>query len=335
VRAKGIVPFFAAAAVVALLVPGATAAPVKPVRPAGRGTRPEVNEEFKLQGTGGYSITVHVENRRKLTLSATSFGKRGLALVEYGMPAPQAHGSDDIKARIGELGRIDVRFVPESVHETKSLPPDCRGGKTVTEEGRFVGLISFRGEGDFTRVRARSAPGSVATVPALHCPVPPRPPKKLEEEDSRAAESREAKERAENEVEEVQLLAKADGNGKKLEFEASRTSARERDGSKFSTATFAALAGRHIGRIEEASAVILLFEPGSKFLPSEPLEPAAGAVLKPGAPFSGTATFDRDAAPSARWSGDLKVALPGFGVVPLTSPATHASMCEGPDCPSL
>jgi hypothetical protein len=333
VRAKAIVPFFATAAVVALLLPGVATAGVKP---ASRGIRPTVSEEFELQGTNGYAVTVTLDNRRKLSLSADHSGARGLTLVKYALDAPQARGSDDIKARIGKLGRIDLRFVPRSVHESKSTPHDCHGGKTITEEGHFVGLIVFRGERDFTRVRATSVSGSVAKVPALRCPaLAPSPPEKQVEEEDAAIEAQEAKEDAENEVEQVNLLAKLNGKRRIVEFGATRTSARKRDGSKFSASNFFVVAGRRLGRIEEASVFLDLFEPGSKFRLVEPLRPIDGAVVKPPAPFSGTATFKREAPLPARWSGNLKVDLPGFGIVPLAGPAFHTTMCENPGCPIL
>ncbi len=53
------------------------------------------------------------------------------------------------------------------------------------------------------------------------------------------------------------------------------------------------------------------------------------AVLVPPAPFSGSASFTRGAAPNHRWSGDLNVDLPGRSDVPLTGPGVKATLVAG------
>jgi hypothetical protein len=53
-----------------------------------------------------------------------------------------------------------VRFVPGKIHRDKP-PKECDGPKTVVEQGHFVGVITFRGEGGFSEVRAHRARGEV------------------------------------------------------------------------------------------------------------------------------------------------------------------------------
>ncbi|HVX33681.1 MAG TPA: hypothetical protein VHA80_11135, partial [Solirubrobacterales bacterium] len=47
---------------------------------------------------------------------------------------------------------------------------------------------------------------------------------------------------------------------------------------------------------------------------------------------SGSATFSDETMKAPGWVGNLKVDLPGFGVVPLTGHGVRASMCEGFSC---
>src|SRR5262249_7667889 len=90
--------------------------------------------------------------------------------AQYILRAPQRRASDRIKASFGKLGRVDMRFVRESIKE--SAPPlkgICSGSDTVTESGHYVGFFAFRGEHGYTRVRVHSAAGTITKKPALTC----------------------------------------------------------------------------------------------------------------------------------------------------------------------
>jgi hypothetical protein len=63
---------------------------------------------------------------------------------------------------------------------------------------------------------------------------------------------------------------------------------------------------------------------GNEGLPSDP---AGEAIVNPPSPFSGSATFRRESRKESKWSGDLKVDLPGFGTVPLTGRGAQATLC--------
>ncbi len=54
----------------------------------------------------------------------------------------------------------------------------------------------------------------------------------------------------------------------------------------------------------------------------------AAATARPPKPFSGTASFARDASGSTSWTGTLAVALPGAGAVPLTGPVFTADLAK-------
>jgi hypothetical protein len=56
------------------------------------------------------------------------------------------------------------------------------------------------------------------------------------------------------------------------------------------------------------------------------------AVIAPPRPFQGRATFQRESAGEVSWAGDLRVKLPGFGVVPFTGNGFKTVMCEDSGC---
>jgi hypothetical protein len=324
-RAKALGPLLGAAAVAALLIPGAAGAKPTGTHPADRQTPPETTEQFEVQGTNGFSVAVSLGNRRRLDISATAItpGKGDRSAI-YDLPAPQAAGSDDIKARIGNLGRIDVRFVPEGVRKTAQLPPGCSGGRTTIEKGHFVGQISFRGEQGYTEVDAGRAAGTVTEEPSLTC-------KQTQSSDQqeRVAAKEEAEAEKEAGIEAVELTAVV--GHRAIAFDAGRVHGEE-VGQNLTFTTFVAAASRNLGPIKEISSAISLAKNGAGFLSPDPLHPTAEAVIAPPFPFSGSATFKRASPQSASWSGDLKVELPGFGNVPLAGKGSRAALCEAPGC---
>jgi hypothetical protein len=326
-RSRALLTILAAVAFAALLVPGAAAARVKP---ASRRHHPEIGAELAL-------VDVRVEDRRRLALSAEKFGNV-LEGASYVLRIPPRRGSDDIVAGLGRLGRIDVRFVPGKVRREKP-PRGCRGGDTVIERGRFVGTIAFHGEGGFTEAHGHAAEGLITRTPALTCRAtkPPEDPKKLRRELEAREHAKESEKGEESEAEEegevlsVGLTARARGG--RVTLQATKVALREKGGKSFALTNIFVTGGRRRGRIKESSFAGYLFGKGSTFLVPNRKRPASEGVLKPPAPFSGTATFRRHPAAAPTWTGDLKIDLPGFGGVRLAGPGTHAAMCEGLTCP--
>jgi hypothetical protein len=333
VRAKALVPLLAATALAALLLPGAA---IARTRPASRQTTPEVSAQFTLSGTNGFLFAVNLTDRRHLSFGAVKFGAV-IEAITYKMGVRPRRGSDDVVARLGKLGRIDVRFVPEKVHREKP-PKGCHGPPTVIEQGHFVGVIGFHGEAGFTEVHAHRAAGAITRTPAFRCGPPAAPPnlKKLERE-LEALESEaepEGAEEAEEEPEVISVGLAAKARGGRVTLTAQKTAIREH-GKGFALTNIAVLGKRRRGRIEENSAAIYVFGKGSTFLVPDRKKPASEGVLKPPAPFSGAGTFRRHPKKPPTWTGDLKIDLPGFGQVRLAGPGTHASMCDGPTCVHL
>lgn len=328
-RAKSIAAVPAAAAIVVLSLPGGAAAHDGSAKaPAKRGSAETftiVTQEFELHGSNGYGIEVELEDRQDLSIEAfnSNLKNHSSAHVTYHLKAPQRHGSDDIRARLGNLGRIDVHFVPE---KTKVGDPICRGGHLVTETGHYVGSISIHGEGGFTRAGAHRVKGTVGRERLKSCS--PEKPKEAPKK-GKADKGKEKKtEKVVNEVfEDVgnEGLLTVELGGGKGSFSISHSSFKF--GKKEVSLTDSTVIGfRKRGRLT-VSSFLSSFDPkGNSLTLPDPSDPAGEAIVDPPSPFSGSATFRRDS-PKSRWSGDLKVDLPGFGAVPLTGHGAQATLC--------
>jgi hypothetical protein len=337
VWAKKIAALLAATAIlIALGLPaGAVAAPVKP---ASRRTPPQISEKLFAQGTNGFLLEATLENRRALVVSASKFGA-SLEGAGYKLRVHPRRGSDDIVAGLGKLGRIDMRFVPYKV-KRKAPERGCAGGDTVIEEGAYVGLFAFLGEGGFTRTRVHQAPATITRVPALTCrsDEPEFDAKKLERElekierEEADKEEKGGKGGEADESESISVALKARARNHRVSFFATKSVFKAKGKKGFALTNIVAAAKRDRGRIEESSFALYFFGRGSTFLLSNRRRPASEAILKPPAPFSGSATFRRQGSKPPSWAGDLRVDLPGFGDVRLAGPGSKAAMCEGITC---
>jgi hypothetical protein len=69
------------------------------------------------------------------------------------------------------------------------------------------------------------------------------------------------------------------------------------------------------------------------FAVSGPAKRPTMASVTPPAPFSGSASFQRELGSSASWTGTLATELPGIGPVSLAGPEFSASLCVDHFCP--
>jgi hypothetical protein len=342
VRAKSIAALLASAAIVVLCLPaGAFARSSESWIVTGSGTGParrsgktRVTQELNLRGTNGYKIKVTLTDRHRLGVQAiyTDFAHRTITTVAYGLSVHQRQGSDDIKARIGSLGRIDMRFVPEWTKKAKPGSTQCAGRELTTEIGHYVGSISFHGDGGYTRAQAHRVAGTIETEAIGKCP-PQKQVKASQREEAETVDKLEEEEQTKRaeELNEIQVEAKARGG--KVVFTATRIEAAA-GGQKGSSVNFLAIGQRERGPMREVSLVGLIEAKGSSFRVPDLQNPTNEATVSPSSPFSGSATFRGDLPQSGSWTGDLKVELPGFGTVPLTGAGAQASMCQAPDCSS-
>ena len=341
-RAKSIAGVLASAAIVVLCLPaGAFGRSGESWIVTGSGTGPapragktRVTQELSLRGTNGFKLKVTLTDRHRLGVQAihTDFAHRTITTVAYGLPVHQRQGSDDIKARIGSLGRIDMRFVPERTKKDRPGSTRCTGGELTTEIGHYVGSFSFHGEGGYTRAQAHRAAGRIKTQSFGKCP-PPKQVKAIQREEAESVGKLEEEERAKRSEEDGLTEVEVKARGGKVVFTAARIDVAA-GGRKGSSANFVAVGQRQRGPIREVSLVGLLAVKASTFEVPDLQNPTAEAILSPPSPFSGSATFGAESPQPGNWTGDLKVDLPGFGPVPLTGAGVKASICQAAACPS-
>jgi hypothetical protein len=339
VRAKALAAIAAATAIAALPAPAGASAAGAAI-PRGSHDR-TVIESFSLLGSRGYAIGVTLTNRHQLKISVVPEREKSLehlfeaAVTEYTLDAPQARGSDRIKASLGRFGSIDLRFKPETTAEQPAGPLGCKGDKVKGQAGYFVGHVAFRGERGYTHARSTKVFGTVGNFPS--------PTKKCHAKIGRAPHERSPKQRARTAM---LALAKRSANpgthilgvgavtragNRKIGFAALRLSV-TRKGKERALDTFVATATRDRGRIREQGTAYALFAIGPYFKVPDLNHLTSEAVVAPPKPFRGGATFRRESKDEVSWRGDLRVKLPGFGVLPLTGKKFKAVMCADVGC---
>jgi hypothetical protein len=337
VKARALAAVAATIAIVALLAPCIATAAHRSVDERHR----LVTATLSLPGSNGYGVSVTLTNRRKLKVTAFPEREQILAHLfefastEYRLDAPQPRGSNRIKASLGRFGRIDLRFEPETKVEQPAAPLGCKGDKETIQVGWFVGLVTFRGERGYTRVRSRKAFGTVidAPSPSKNCAEESgrKPQERSPQQRTRAALIAMARRGANPGAHLLALGATMTAGSRKVGFAALRLSAR-RKGKEVAIDTFIGTALRDRGRIQEQGTAFALLVRGPYFKVPDLTKMTSEAVLAPPKPFRGDATYRRESADKVSWAGDLRVKLPGFGVVPLTGPAFKAVMCLDSGC---
>lgn len=257
---------------------------------------------FKLRGTHGYTIVGSAYIRERsgpgegpgpgmidLTVS------RAHEAVGYSSPAQVT--ADSIRANLGSLGRVDL-----TLHRSgrkKTVYMKCLRQRLTFEVAAYEGVVDFNGEGGYTRARATRVPAvpAIDLFPASVC-------------DSRSsAESRGSG------LPGARLAGVSFADGRALKFQFNKN----RPGGKvlFTASLRERRAGIEIDR--EVSGVA----PASAFRFDPRLRTA---TLSPPAPFSGSATLQREEnSVSPLMTGDLTLAFPGRSVA-LDGPAVHVSL---------
>jgi hypothetical protein len=302
VRAKTIAAVFASAAIVGLSLPGGAFAGTREVwvtgptsaGPARRIGNTRVTQQLSLRGTNGYKLKVTLTNRHRLGVQAVDadFAHRTITTVAYELPVHQRQRSDDIKAPIGSLGRIDVRFVPKRTTKAKPGSTPCAGGELTTEIGHYVGSISFHGDGGYTRAQAHRVAGTIETEVVGKCP-PPKQVKGIEKEEAETVGKLEQEEQAKRNEEEGLTQVEAKARGGKVVFTAARIEAAA-GARKASSANFVAIGQRERGPMREVSLVGLIGAKGSNFeVPDLQNPPKRSSTPPPRSPARPPSTANR------------------------------------------
>jgi hypothetical protein len=252
---------------------------------------------FEVDASNGYSIFAVAANERadgwgEVTLIVT--GER--AGARYTAPARLTATS--IEADLGVLGRIFLEVTPTG----RTIRPRCDGepGTIATELQHFRGTFEFNGEEGYTEA-LDSAPRDRMRL--------------LYEGECRSFDSLVV---GGDDVPGAGLRLHSGRGELKLDLTARKNGPHKR--TQLQVGVKEERAGISISRG-------LARWVGADAFDYDPLLRAA--VLAPPAPFSGSASFHRDAATANRWSGNLTVDLPGHSNVPLTGPRVKSTLVAG------
>jgi len=257
---------------------------------------PGYSAVFRLEGSNGYTISVYansvpLEEREGIGLAA--IGKKGAAF--YGAPVRMTPTT--ISADLGALGKVDLRLNPSG--RQKTIPIKCGGGDTFTyEPGTYEGVLEFKGEEGYTRVRETQVP--LRPLMSSFC-------------DS----GRGSGESIGDDEPGARLRGVSFAHGRTLSFQVNKNRP-----AGVPTVFEASLRERR-GPIRiyreaqgTASPAAFRFDQDLKT-----------ATLSPPAPFSGSATLSRNRnSVSPIWTGNLALDFPGRSNVPLAGSSVHVSL---------
>jgi hypothetical protein len=297
---------------------------------AGRADNPTISESLRLRGTHDFSLEVELQNHQALWVRAYAPDTE-FTITTYRLHAPQDPDSGDIKASLGKLGSIDAHFVPQTVREVKPLEPICKGETEREERGYWIGSVEFRGERGYTEARAGHGSATISVAPPPTCGHPHKG-QAPDQSPPQGPQERGPRSRASTEVGPLVLGLTAKGEHPTVEFKSTQLVVPGKSGKRSDFGTFVVAAARDRGRIKEASVAAKFLANGNHFRVPDLAHPAVETSVEPPSPFLGSATFRRESAHRTSWSGDLRVNLPGFGVVPLAGPGIEATMCSSLGC---
>jgi hypothetical protein len=273
------------------------------ILPAGAAAKPggsfgpsERHAEAHLAGTHGYRLTIHADSRFSSVMAT-----RGAASVNYMLLQSKLEG-DEIDARLPGIGRIFLRFHEHSRSHTRS-PNNCTAG--LIRKGVFVGWVKISGEGDYTSAESRHVRGQIVHESSGKC-------------------RRQATARASGAGYTLLDASTERGRGYLSFVAISFPSTRLEDNLVF---------GASLTRVRRRMIVVNQQTAISKDRASLDIAaPPRSATVDPPAPFSGSATFQQEAAKQFSWTGDLAVELPGIGEVTLAGPKFETNLCIGRRC---
>jgi hypothetical protein len=317
VRAKTIAAVLALAAVAVLGLPGSALA-----KPGFYKVKASTTESIQTRAADGYRLSLVVFRRRLRMSVDKSIGHGGIVLTSYLLHRRLPAGPN-LHFRLDKEADVDLRFVPDQVTEHEY--PNCTGGSEITERGHFVGRFSFRGRDGFSRFDAHRVAGSIVRTAAGTC-------RKERNPNGIVTVGISGSKTGSASVPEGTLELIAGTGDRRINFVGYRfEETNALPGVPQSFGNFVAWIERREPTYTVSSTA---FADGAKeeFVSPDAEEPLSAAKVSPGAPFSGSATFQMTSATHGEWSGDLAVELPGYGKVPLTGPKIAAGLCETKAC---
>ena len=265
----------------------------------------------------GYDLALSMPSDRVVILSAVRSARVGEDRfnVSYSVYAVRNEGSLEdgvVRARFGSLGRVALRFRPSGRTRRSDPQPGCEGGSLTAQRGRFVGHLSFRGEGDYFHVASARGKGYIAQWPRLSCEqgeAEELPPRSL-----RANVAPDFFFSDEHSI--AHLYASSRGHGRYVGISAMHQEAAPPE-ANMQLRIVEPKRGMAIGH-----GAFLDGFPGT-LLTSRPGAHPATATLAPPAPFHGEASYSEQ---SGAWTGTLGVTIAGLNL-PLTGPDFDVRLC--------
>lgn len=249
---------------------------------------------FRVDASNGYSMLVIGYSRRADGRGTVTMfvGREGKAAIYL---APATVTSSFIRADLGDLGRMDLQLHLSGI--VKQETSACEKHPLAFEAGTYRGTFEFHGEESYTQAKATAIHSLIRPLLSLVCV---------------GAGSGETS-GAGLPGARLRLFSKHGGRAVRVQANENRPGA---------PMTYEATLDERLGRLR-VTRVVEGRVPGSAFSFAESLR---AAVVHPPAPFSGSASFHRGAAPDNRWTGNLSVDFPGRSNVPLTGAAFQATL---------
>jgi hypothetical protein len=246
------------------------------------------NDSFTLKGTHGYKLKGFGAGRFVSMTASKDPGKATYS--SRGKATPKV-----MKVDLGKVGEVRVHFHAE---RTKLVDPPkgCKGPKQERRSGVWKGKIRFKGEGGYTKVRARKAKGTVLLTRNLKCHGP--------------------KPRTATVLNAAKVIP---ATNTLVNFNAAQVKGR-------SGRTFVA---SEVGTLTKTSPVTFIRSVSLTGLANTFTHNGlVSAHVKPPNPFSGSGDFHSSPSGSS-WTGPLAVDLPGDSGVKLTGSGFIARLQQG------
>jgi len=273
--------------------------------------------------TKGYVVNVETTGHHRVILNV----RKGSQFASYSVRGKVSRHR--IKADFGRFGRVSLRFhgrprpfAAPSGRRGKSQRPRrrCNGRQPEREVGHFRGTVVFEGQRDFTRLAVGKAPGEVRRTYRRVCRAVHKPA-------AQASVSSAASTTPLGFTVSV-LTARSRAGGALTQFSAISLQAPlgVPDGDVFSLVS--ASLQEKVGRVRILRSTLQTEKPKAIRLSRRGVKPVK-ARLKLGSPFGGRARYVGATKSSpASWTGSLIVHLLGSGMLPLTGPRFHATLCR-------
>jgi hypothetical protein len=122
----------------------------------------------------GFNVYVKLHPQKRVAVFGAEAGVGALrsgiwSSTSYVKRVPRRSFGDVVHVDFGPFGQIDGRFVAEGSPRIGHLSRFCRGRRPVSEFGRFVGKVDFRGDGGWLDASTRKASALVSRTFRLRC----------------------------------------------------------------------------------------------------------------------------------------------------------------------